>query len=195
MRLVSALAGVTVISSLSRLAGRSFTGSATLTPATQTISPAAATRGRWGLSHRGIFASTRKSWSFFGPGAPWGQKRSPGSPEARAIRGRETRSASSQAVSGGGQGSSARQARRVQLPAPAGGRLHFPRAVRQPGGLPGRRRQGLHNMQDRARPRHLDVFLSPSEIRPPLRSLPARARRDVHLGGREAHLRADSGHP
>ena len=157
MRAVSGLVGVTVISQTSPPAGRSFTGSATLTPATQTISPAAATRGRWGLSQRGIFASTRKSWSFLGPGAPWGQKRSPGR-QKRAVRGRETRAGFSQAFSGGGQGSPGRQARRRHLPAPAGGGINRSRAIRQPGGFPGRVRQGFHDMQDGSRPGHLDAF-------------------------------------
>jgi hypothetical protein len=61
MRAVSGLVGATVISYLSPAAGRSFTGSAILTPATQTISPAASTRGMCGRSQRGILASTRKS--------------------------------------------------------------------------------------------------------------------------------------
>ena len=103
MRRVAGVVGEISISSTLLVSGVIFTGSATRRPGTQRIWPPPATRGRWGRSQRGILRSTRKSWSFFAPGAPWGQKRSPGR-QPRPSRGKATRSRSSRAAWGAGLG-------------------------------------------------------------------------------------------
>src|SRR5712692_10315080 len=54
------------------VSGRSLKGSAIRYPTTHTISLLLTTKGTYGRSTRGILLSTKKSCSFFDPGAPRG---------------------------------------------------------------------------------------------------------------------------
>ena len=82
MRAVSGLVGVTVISKISRLAGRSFTGSATLSARHPDDLPGGGHQGEVGSEPAGNFGIHQEILEFFGTRGALGPEAVPGLPKA-----------------------------------------------------------------------------------------------------------------